>query len=60
MDLRLRNKMVRQALSLERLAALLDRKASRTAKENAMGSKRELIDAGNDKRFVRRDMKGQF
>lgn len=52
--------MVRQALSLERLAALLDRKASRTAKENAMGSKRELIDAGNDKRFVRRDMKGQF
>ncbi|HLL29601.1 MAG TPA: hypothetical protein VK403_01265 [Allosphingosinicella sp.] len=24
------------------------------------GSKRELIDTGNDKRFVRRDEKGQF
>ena len=25
-----------------------------------MGSKRELIDTGNDKRYVRRDEKGQF
>ncbi|HYG29514.1 MAG TPA: hypothetical protein VD887_04785 [Allosphingosinicella sp.] len=25
-----------------------------------MTSKRELIDTGNDKRFVRRDEKGQF
>ena len=30
-----------------------------TCKENAM-TKRELIDTGTDKRYVRRDEKGQF
>lgn len=28
--------------------------------EKKSGSKRELIDTGNDKRFVRRDEKGRF
>jgi hypothetical protein len=28
--------------------------------ETKMASKRELIDTGSDKRFVRRDSKGQF
>ena len=28
--------------------------------EKRKGSKRELIDSGNDKRFVRRDEKGRF
>lgn len=28
--------------------------------ENKHGSKRELIDTGNDKRFVRRDEQGRF
>jgi hypothetical protein len=28
--------------------------------ENKGSSKRELIDTGNDKRYVRRDEKGQF
>jgi hypothetical protein len=30
------------------------------ATKKRAGSKRELIDTGNDKRFVRRDSQGQF
>jgi hypothetical protein len=32
----------------------------RTAEETDMAGKRELIEPGNDKRYVRRDRQGQF
>jgi len=35
-------------------------RARRHDKENPMASKRELIDTGTDKRYVRRDEQGRF